>query len=213
MVYYLVKFKKTNMGNQILRPDIFLSELIRKSKEATEKTRKLYLKSYKIVNETKTDEGVILFRNETLKVKAERHLNVIPKPHYFIRGIEFITGINHNNYFDDNSEFWVNVLVKLLISYDDTKPNYYNISAEEHNNLFYGCRIDRLIFEEKEYQGEKYGVIERPHDGSWDAILEIDNFEDFKKLRGIFMYGCNKIGLHDLASPSTNKNLKELSLI
>jgi len=197
------------MKNQILRPDLFLKELFKKAGEATNQTRALYLKSCGIVNEVKTDEGIILFRNETLKISAKRYHNVMPKPYYFIRGMEFITGIRHNNAFDNNSEFMVNVSVKLIIEYDIKSTNYH-LKEEEHLNLIYGSLVENLIFEEKEYEGKKYGTIERPHDGSWDTILEIDNFDDFQRLKGIFIYGCKKIGLDNLASSSTNKNLIEL---
>ncbi len=195
----------------LLRPDIFLQNLRKKAEEAAQETKTLYLKSLEIVNGTKSNERIILFRNETLQVKAMRYQSVIPKPHYFIRGMEFIAGIHHNNNFSDQSNFWVNTVVKFLIEYDPESTRY-SISEEDRANLLYGASPGNLIFEEREHGGEKYGVVKRPHDGSWDTELLIDNFKDFQKLKGIFIYGCKKIGLTDLASPATNKNLIELSL-
>jgi hypothetical protein len=195
------------MKNQILRPDIILADLSKKAEMATRKTRELYLKSFELVDSLKNTEKIILFSNDTLKVPAERYQNVLPKPHYFIIGMEFITGIRHNNCFDKNSQLWVPVIVRLLIEYD-TKSMNYNASMEP---LFY-CSIEILVFEEKEYNDKRYGILKFPNvnEKGWDNELLIDNFEDFKKLKGVFTYGCKKIGMINLSASITNKNLIEL---
>jgi len=197
------------MEKLLKRPDLYLQDINKKSEEIKEKIISLHTQMEEALIALPLDEKVILFRNETLKIKAFRYINVIPKPHYFIRGMEFITMVNHNGCFNDKLFFNTPIGVRIILEYDFDSTNY-NISKEKENTLRFNSPLQKLIFEEKEYENEKYGVIERPSDRSFDTEIQIEDFSDFIKLKGIFEYGCKKIGLPNYGSSATNENIKEL---
>lgn len=178
------------------RPDLYLKGMQEKVIKSNEETLILANKLENIVKQNITDEGAILFSNETFNIPAMRYAPCVPQPHWFITGMRFIASIQHNNSFTKQSHLSTVLVVQLLIEVD-SRSSQYNISDDqvaEVNNLF-TVHPKRLIFKEEEHESVKYGIIERPHNGSWDTEILVKDFKDFLKLKGIFDYACKKIGL------------------
>ena len=190
----------------IENPADFLKKLIGKSEETTELVKTLYSQMRTAVDDFKSNGTVVLFRDESLNIKGERYHNVVPKPYYIIRGLEIVALGNDNNAFDRDNFCYVGTQVNLILEYDHTERKNFFREGEP----VWKSPLTRVKFTEEIYNDNKYGLLERPHDGSSDTIILIENFSEFQKLKKVFQKGCTEIGLPDIGIASKNVNIIEL---
>ncbi len=196
----------TELIDVAANPKQFLRDLILKGREAEATVKKHFAEIKSALNDFKTAKETVLFRNTSLSIECFSNFPVIPRPHYILRGLEIVVSTNDNNRPNENIRCNVSIKVNLLLDY-----NHINDWFKDSEKPTWSTPIGNFILKEEAAKNDKYGIIGRPRDGSYDFELAVGNFSDFYKLKGMFMGACVIIGFAELGIASRNKNIIELS--